>query len=98
MAQFDVHRLRDGAMVVDVQSDLLSTLTSRLVIPLVPPGEDAQAMDRLHPVVEVLGKPYLVATHLAGAVARRDLGPLQASLSDEDFAIKSALDFLISGF
>jgi len=34
MAQFDVYRLADGELALDVQTDLLGSFDNRLVIPL----------------------------------------------------------------
>ena len=36
MARFDVYRLADGGLVVDLQADLLSDLKTRVVAPLLP--------------------------------------------------------------
>lgn len=46
MAQFDVYRVRGNVLVLDCQSDLLSSLTSRFVVPLrgpAPPSRERGA-------------------------------------------------------
>ena len=98
MAQFDVFSLPDGSLVVDVQSDYAAVYGTRLVIPLVQPDGDAAKVPRLNPSLLVNGEPVLLATQLASAVREKFLRSSVASLADDDFTIKAALDFLISGF
>jgi toxin CcdB len=98
MSQFDVHRLRNGELVVDCQTDLLSVLETRLVIPLVDPETVPGPLPRLHPLFEIEGEEVLLATHLAAAIPARELGDAVASLATCDLAIGNALDFLIGGF
>lgn len=81
-----------------VQHPLLSSLSTRLVIPLAPLrklGRDTAP--RLNPTVEISGGEYEVMTHLLGAV---DAGLLQtrvAELSSRRSEIIAAIDVLISG-
>ncbi|MBV9528935.1 CcdB family protein [Sphingomonas sp.] len=96
MAQFDVHRLGDG-LVVDCQADLLSHIASRLVAPLIPKARAPAPARRLNPVFDVDGETYVLITESAGAVPRRELGPVIASLASRSFDITGALDTLISG-
>lgn len=98
MAQFDVHSLPDETWVVVIQSDLAAVYRTKLVVPLIPPDEDAGAVTRLNPLLTVDGEPRLLATHLAGAPPKSLLGPRITSLESEELTIKSALDVLISGF
>ena len=53
--QFCAYRLRRGHVVLDMQSDVLSHLTTRLVAPLVPEGRHDIAMMVLEPVFELDG-------------------------------------------
>lgn len=97
MAQFDVHRGRKGnRLLLDCQSDLLDDIGTRFVIPLLS-ADVARQTSRLHPIVEIAGKRFLVSTHFASAVACDDLGPVVASLPDQRYAILNALDMLITG-
>ncbi|MHA6288750.1 CcdB family protein [Maricaulis sp. CAU 1757] len=102
MARFDVYQLknRDGALVVDVQANLLSELASRVVIPLVPirPGS-AESDDRLKPVLQVAGSSYtLLTTDIAARPLSRfarTVDNVEATHRDD---IVAALDFLFQGF
>jgi len=96
MAQFDVHRLGD-ALVLDCQSDLLSHIGSRLVVPLVRQTEAPTPANRLNPIFGIDGANYVMMTESAGAIQTRQLGPVIASLADRSFDITGALDVLISG-
>ena len=96
MAQFDVHRLASG-IVVDCQSSLLEAIDSRFVVPLVPAESALVAAQRLNPVFQIDGASYVMLTQAAGAVRRRELGPVVTSLSEHSFEITGALDVLITG-
>ncbi len=98
MAQFDVNYSSDGsALLLDCQSDLISYFDTRLVVPLVP-LQFAEKLSRLHPVFQVDGDSYIMATQLASAVASADIGARLTSLSDHRDEIMNALDMLISGY
>lgn len=98
MAQFDVHANASGAgFLLDCQADLLSSLNTRLVVPLLPAEEAPTPGGRLNPSFDVQGKPYVMVTQYAGAVELRELGSIVASLADRDREIVGALDVLITG-
>jgi toxin CcdB len=97
MARFDLHHAADG-YVVDVQSELLDHLQTRVVIPLMPPHRVPAAMDGLHPRVTVAGEELILATQLLAAVPRRVLGRPVGSVADARDAIDRALDLLLTGF
>lgn len=105
MAQFDVYRnpvagsARDIPYLLDVQSDLLSGLATRVVVPLARPDMvPAKPTDILNPVVTVEGADFLVLTQeLAGIPAKRFNRPV-VNLADARGPILRALDFVISGF
>ena len=48
MAEFAVHALRSGGLVVDVQSDLLDPFETRVVIPLIAPEHAPRALAAAH--------------------------------------------------
>lgn len=98
MAQFDVYRNTNGpGLLLDCQSDLLSHLTTRLVCPLLPPGQLPPALPRLNPMFEVDGEAFMMVTHYASAVDLRALGKPIASLAEHGLAITGALDVLLTG-
>ena len=96
MAQFDVLRLGDG-LVVDCQSDLLSQLNSRFVVPLVARTGAPKIAQRLNPVFVINGEEYVMVTQAAAAVRIGDLGRVVGSVADRSFEVTGALDVLISG-
>ncbi|MEP9400665.1 CcdB family protein [Sphingomonas silueang] len=99
MARFDVMPRRHGQLlVVDCQADVLRHLPTRFVVPLLDPAEIPAPVTRLHPLVDVDGRRWVLATHLAAAVPLRELAAPVASLSAEQDRIVAALDFLLSGF
>lgn len=102
MAQFDVYRFtgRLTPLIVDVQSDVLSDLASRVVVPLTPvTSAIGEELPRLKPRVTVEGKDYLFMATDIGALPASRLGPWVASTEDEHRdAMTNALDFLFFGF
>jgi len=100
MARFDVYANKFGpGFVLDCQSSLVSaTLTTRLVVPLLPPDAAPRPARRLNPIFEIEGHPYVMATQFAAAVAIRDLGEQVASLIEQDTAIIGAIDMLLNGY
>jgi toxin CcdB len=102
MAQFDVLRNPDpgsaalAPYLVDLQADLLSHLSTRVVAPLIPP-EDIVRAARLHPVFVVEGRELVLAPEDLAAVRRGELGPVVGSLADRRADIVNALDLLFTG-
>lgn len=100
MARFDIHRPSGGSAryLLDVQSELLDHLRTRVVIPLMPPESVPPDMRGLHPRLVVDGTELLAATQLLAAVKRQDLGPVVATAADQRDTIIRALDLLLTGF
>ncbi len=99
MAQFDVWRSRDGqVLLLDCQSDFLSHLTTRFVVPLLPADTLSPPVRRLNPELRVGDATVVMYTQLAAAVPVRELGSRVTSLVDEQDRIVAAIDFLLSGF
>ena len=98
MAQFRVYRLPGGALVLDLQPDVMS-LPTRVVAPLVPTEPRLPAFTRLEPVFDIEGQRLALHTgELAAVPARLVEGEPVADLRGEDYAIRRALDMLFSGF
>ena len=97
MARFDVYRSRNGgALSLDCQSDWLSHLTHRLVVPLAPPDQaPGHPIQGLNPTLLIDGSPYVMLTQFAVSIPVRDLGKPVAKLADDDHHIIHALDVLI---
>ena len=104
MPQFDVHRNPSAATreaipyVVDIQSDLLSDLGTRLTLPLARAEHMPAVGPRsLCPIFPVDGESLLLLPHLAAAFRTRDLGRAVGSLSGHANAFATAIDVVFSG-
>jgi toxin CcdB len=105
MARFDVYatpgRHADSTpYLLDVQSDLLDGLDSRVVIPL-RRRERFPAVplaDRLTPTLSIAGAEFILETPKMGAVPRRALGAPLLSLAAEQARVTAAMEFVFRGF
>lgn len=99
MARFDVYRPAGGeALLLDCQADLLSSLDSRFVVPLLPVGFLANPFGRLNPFFDVAGVRLVMVTQSAATVPVRALGDRVASLTHEQATIMNAIDMLLTGY
>ena len=96
MAQFDLYRLQDGQLVVDLQTDLIGIKASRIVAPLREQGRVA-AFPGLTPVLQFEGGSWIVRIQELAAVPRAELGSPVAALTEHRDDLKRALDILIDG-
>ena len=102
--QFDVFdnpspRMRDVyPYVVDVQSDLLSALATRMVVPLAVTALAANMLPRqLCPIITVNGKSLMLVPYEAAALDKRLLKTEITSLGSQSHAIIAAMDAVLSG-
>lgn len=104
MAQFDVcHNPNpDSAAAVpyllEVQSDLLESVNTRVVVPLVLLSERGQPARYLNPQFEIDGVQTVMLTEQIAGVAKRALGKRVLSLGEQGDQIMDAIDFLFRGF
>ena len=105
MARFDVYPNLGShggttPYLLDVQSDLLDGLDSRMVIPLrsLEHFANVKLPTRLTPVFQIDNKDYLLETPKMAAVPVRLLRRAVASLADQSDQITNALDFLFHGY
>ncbi len=103
MKQFDLYKNTDKdskktyPYFVDVQTDLLDNLNSRVVIPLVPSGNAKEYPANLCPAVTINNKKYSLFTHQISAVSSSFLDKKEGSLLLSRDDIIAALDFLLTG-
>lgn len=104
MAQFTVYRNRNPStkgeypLLLDIQTDLLEELATRVVIPLTrAAGFLRRPIRSLMPVVIVDGEEYVAVTQDLAGNHESNLGPRVASVAEQRDAIVAALDFLSSG-
>ena len=99
MAQFDVFVLRSGSsLVVDVQSDLLEPLNTRLVVPLLAMDSGLIPAKRLNPVIKIDETDLILATQLMASVRRAEFGEAVENIARERDRITAALDMVFQGF
>ena len=96
MAQFDVFRLTNNLLVVDLQTDLIGIEASRIVAPLREVGRYA-AFPGLTPQVGLDGAEWIVRVQELAAVPGSELRNHVGSLAGYRDALKRALDILIDG-
>jgi len=104
MARFDYFRnpnprTRDRVpYVVGIQADLLESLATRLVVPLVPASDFGKPIERLNPLIRIGNRNFVLATAEMAAIPLKGLGEEVGSLKTHSAEILAAVDFLISGF
>ena len=104
MAQFDVYVNANPETqqaipyLLDVQTNLLDNLTTRVVVPLIAVTAAGKAAKHLNPQFEIDRTPVLMSTAELAGVNLRVLGEKVCSLKGQRNEIIAALDFLISGF
>lgn len=99
MARHDVYPNPDGpGYLLDLQSDLLSALNTRVVAPLMPQASAPQPAAWLNPIFEIDGEAVVLVTQFMAAVPCTILRTPVASLDAEHEAITRAVDMVIQGF
>ena len=96
MAQYDLYRLENGQLVVDLQTDLIGIDASRIVAPLREAGRYA-AFPGLTPKVQVEETAWIVRVQELAAVPGAKLHDRIGTLAEHRDALKGALDILIDG-
>lgn len=104
MAQFTVHKNTNPQtrsaipFLLDVQSDLLSDLETRVVVPLCPASAvRGKPLRGLTPVFQIEGESYIMLTPQLAGIPRNELGAAIGSLERNRFEIVAAIDFLVTG-
>jgi toxin CcdB len=98
MARFDLYRNGSDGYFLDVQTDLISGLGTRLVVPLLAADRVPQPIRRLHPIFEIEGHRFVMATHFMSAVAASQLKQPVGNLIAHYDAIVAARDMIFLGF
>ena len=103
MAQFDVylnpnaHTRKVIPYLLDVQADLLDTLATRVVVPLVLAEEMGLAAKHLNPQFKIKGAAVVMSSAELAGVSTRTLGDKVTSLKNKRDEIIAALDLLFTG-
>ncbi len=91
-------QIRPFPYLLDVQADLLASLATRVVVPLVRVAASDKAIKHLNPQFLVGQTAVFMSTAELAGVPIRSLGKKVASLKDRRDDIIAALDFLLTGF
>ena len=104
MARFDVYPNPDNAertaipFMLDLQSNYLEGLETRVVVPLIAGNRMGKRARNLNPEFQVAGKPVVMDTASIGAIPTGELRRSVANLADRQLEIQDALDALFAGF
>ncbi|WP_333873385.1 CcdB family protein [Methylobacter sp.] len=104
MAQFDVFENPNKATnqtipyLLDVQSDLLDTLSTRVVVPLLSASAMNKAIKHLNPEFTIRNTAVHMSTAELAGIPVWSIGEKVGSLRGQRHEIISALDFLFTGF
>lgn len=97
MPRFDIYTDPSGYLL-DVQSDLLSELNTRVVVPLMPVSRAPKPATILNPVFDIVEEPHVMVTQFLSAVPVGLLKEPAGTLKAQSDRITRALDFLYQGF
>ncbi len=104
MSQFAVHinintaTKSDVPFLLDVQSDLIDQLSTRVVVPLYTKSAmQGKVLSTLMPTFEIENQQYVMVTPQLAGIAKKQLGAQVADLSAQRDEIIAALDLLITG-
>lgn len=101
MAQFDVYKNENELTnlkvpyLLDIQNDILDSINTRVVIPLVKDKNDFKGLTKEF-IIENQ-KVYLTTSQI-GAVHKNELKTKITTLINQKEEIKNSIDFLIYGF
>ncbi|MDO8310920.1 MAG: CcdB family protein [Sideroxyarcus sp.] len=104
MAQFDVYLNLNPATrkaipyVLDVQADMLDTLSTRVVVPLVLAEVMGIPVKQLNPQFKIKGLAVVMSTGELAGLSLRSFGDKVTSLKGRRDEIISALDLLFTGY
>ena len=103
MAQFDVHHNPNSAsaknipFLLNVQSDLLNELTTRVVVPLARPAAIGKPAHFLSPVLDIEGEKFVMLTPEMAGIPVKRLGQVVTAVADRRADIIRALDVVFTG-
>lgn len=99
MAKYDIYQnLNGNGFLLDIQSDLLNGLNTRVVVPLLERAQAPIPAQRLNPIFIIAGVEVVMATQFMAAVPENELREPIAQLTEEQRVISNALDMLFLGF
>lgn len=104
MTQFTVYKNKNAVTksripyLLDVQSGLLESLETRLVIPLAPLTlMKGRVITKLMPTVDVEGKSFVLLTPQMAGISSKDVGAFVCDISSLREQVIAAIDLLVTG-
>ena len=103
MAQFDVYEnpnptsRTNAPYLLDVQTDQLDILVTRVVIPLIAAAAMPRPVRHLNPAFNIKETVVIMSTAEIAGVSVKSLGTKVCSIKQHRNEIVAALDFLITG-
>ncbi|WP_343550943.1 CcdB family protein [Pantoea sp.] len=89
----------DYPYLVDVQSEIIGDLKSRIVIPLLPVSRlKNKQVKRLNPIIQVEGEEFLVMSHEMASIRTSIIGERIMDARAYRQLIKDSIDFIFDGF
>lgn len=86
--------------LINLQHPVANVLKHVLVAPAIElsqlQGRNPPA--KICPVVDIVGKPHVVMTHMMAGIPEKELGVGIADLTHERTALRDALEFLVNGY
>jgi toxin CcdB len=99
MNRYNVYKNKFGSgYILDVQTDLLSGLNTRVVVPLMTLSDSPKLAKYLNPTFEVDSEKVAMMTQFIAAIPETELTNPVENLSEFHHEISSALDMIFSGF
>ncbi len=104
MARLDVHPMLGGeGYVLDVQADMLSHLSTRVVVPLLPEAIAPKPISELNPVFDIPNlqdgeKRHVLVTQAIASIPGGELKRAVSSLASQHDSVTRALDILLLGY
>ncbi|CUK19739.1 plasmid maintenance protein CcdB [Ruegeria denitrificans] len=99
MPKYDVFPNPSGeGYLLDIQTDLLGDLNTRVVAPLMQLAKAPKPATRLNPVFTIQGEQFAMVTQFMAAVPVGVLKSPTANLKDEADRVTVAIDMLMQGF
>jgi hypothetical protein len=99
MRRFDVCRIkgRENELIVVLQHDATSHLTTCIAAPLVAPFFPEKEV-KIRPILQIEGSAMQLQTDRLAAIPRRAIGSVVTSVESDQDVIKNAIDRLFIGF
>lgn len=98
MARFSLHDLPGGGRVVNLQSDFLDWVATRVVAPFVPVDQSPPPPKYLNPLIALDDGQFVLIVQSMAAVRASALGPAVGDLSEHQHVITRAVDIVFQGF